>query len=63
MMGMIFSNLRGQYQINDNVSAYLNLMNVTNTDYAYYASGEISDTSFRPGLPFSVFGGLRIKFS
>ena len=56
-------NLRGQYQINDNVGAYVNLMNVGNADYAYYASGEASSTSFRPAMPFAVFGGLRIKFS
>lgn len=54
-------NIRSDYAINKTVSVYANVLNVANTHYAFLASNGGTFTEYRPGLPLSVFGGLRIK--
>jgi iron complex outermembrane recepter protein len=54
-------NVRTDYAVNDTVSLYANLLNVTNTYHSVYTSNTNIGTEYRPGLPFAVFGGFRLK--
>lgn len=54
-------NIRTDYAINDTVSLYANIVNVTDTRYSTYTSNTNLGTEYRTGLPLAVFGGFRLK--
>lgn len=58
-------NLRANYDINEKISLYGRVMNVTDRRYSSLVSTAITnfgtDTSYNAGLPLSFFGGLKFK--
>jgi outer membrane receptor protein involved in Fe transport len=57
-------NLRANYQLNQTISLYGRIMNLTNTRYATYASNQVGsdNISYQPGLPRRVYFGIRVQF-
>lgn len=56
-------NLRTEYEVNDKFSIYARALNVTDETYSVYTANQTSniDVQYRPGQPFAVFGGIRVK--
>ncbi|WP_240914075.1 TonB-dependent receptor [Microbulbifer sp. SH-1] len=57
-------NLRATHEFSDDVSVYARLSNVTDERYSTYTSNQVGDEdlSYRPGLPRSLFAGVRYRF-
>ena len=57
-------NLRGRYLVNTQLEVYGRLQNLTDKRYSTYTSNQVgsSDIDYRPGLPLTLFAGLRYNF-
>lgn len=57
-------NFRASYQVNDKLNVYTRIQNITDELYSTYTSSQVgdSDISYRPGMPRSLFVGLRSRF-
>lgn len=57
-------NLRANHNLNETVSVYGRVMNITDKLYSTYTSNQVGSTNiqYRPGLPRTVYVGLRAKF-
>ncbi|WP_105102031.1 TonB-dependent receptor [Microbulbifer pacificus] len=57
-------NLRATHDFSDDFSVYARLSNLTDERYSTYTSNQVGDEdlSYRPGLPRSLFAGVRYRF-
>jgi len=57
-------NLRGRYLVNTQLEVYGRLQNLTDKRYSTYTSNQVgsNDIDYRPGLPLTLFAGLRYNF-
>ncbi|WP_299595317.1 TonB-dependent receptor [uncultured Microbulbifer sp.] len=57
-------NLRATHDLREDLSVYARLSNVTDERYSTYTSNQVGDEdlSYRPGLPRSLFAGVRYRF-
>ncbi|MFD1217498.1 TonB-dependent receptor [Microbulbifer celer] len=57
-------NLRASHDFGDNLSLYTRLFNLTDARYSTYTANQVGDEdlSYRPGLPRSLFAGVRYRF-
>lgn len=57
-------NLRATHDFGEDLSVYARLSNVTDERYSTYTSNQVGDEdlSYRPGLPRSLFAGVRYRF-
>ncbi|BFM15894.1 TonB-dependent receptor [Maricurvus nonylphenolicus] len=57
-------NLRLHYEVSPQLSTYLRVMNISDERYSTYTSNQVGDPdiSYRPGLPRSVYAGVRLSF-
>lgn len=57
-------NIRANYEINKSLQVYSRAMNITDKQYSTFTSNQVGDPDiqYRPGLPRSVFVGLKAKF-
>jgi len=57
-------NLRGRFLVNTQLELYGRLQNLTDKRYSTYTSNQVgsSDIDYRPGLPLTLFAGLRYNF-
>lgn len=57
-------NLRGRYLVNNQLELYGRLQNLTDERYSTYTSNRVgsSNIEYRPGLPLTLFAGLRYSF-
>ncbi|MGR6872755.1 TonB-dependent receptor [Pseudomonas sp. HK3] len=57
-------NLRSRYQINSQFEIYGRLQNLTDKRYSTYTSNQVgsTDIDYRPGLPLTLYAGLRLNF-
>lgn len=57
-------NLRGRYLVNTQLELYGRLKNLTDERYSTYTSNQVgsNNISYRPGLPLTLFAGLRYSF-
>ncbi|WP_226703977.1 TonB-dependent receptor [Microbulbifer elongatus] len=57
-------NLRATHDFDEDLSVYARLSNITDERYSTYTSNQVGDEdlSYRPGLPRSLFAGVRYRF-
>lgn len=57
-------NLRVSYTVNESLEVYGRVQNLADERYSTYTSNQVgdSDISYRPGLPRSIFAGIRYGF-
>lgn len=57
-------NLRATHDFGEDLSVYARLSNITDERYSTYTSNQVGDEdlSYRPGLPRSLFAGVRYRF-
>ncbi|MBY6190295.1 TonB-dependent receptor [Microbulbifer agarilyticus] len=57
-------NLRATHDFSNDLSVYTRLSNVTDERYSTYTANQVGDPdlSYRPGLPRSMFAGVRYRF-
>ncbi|WP_406828270.1 TonB-dependent receptor [Microbulbifer sp. ARAS458-1] len=57
-------NLRATHDVGEDLSVYARLSNITDERYSTYTSNQVGDEdlSYRPGLPRSLFAGVRYRF-
>lgn len=57
-------NLRASYQVNDQWQVYARMQNIADKRYSTYTSNRVGNTEldYRPGMPRSVFAGIKINF-
>ncbi|WP_255873754.1 TonB-dependent receptor [Microbulbifer elongatus] len=57
-------NLRATHHFAEDLSVYARLSNITDERYSTYTSNQVGDAdlSYRPGLPRSLFAGVRYRF-
>ncbi len=54
-------NARAEYDVSDNLALYIRGVNLTDERYSVLTSNAPA-VEYRPGLPLSFFGGIRVKF-
>lgn len=57
-------NLRARYTLSENTELYTRLQNLSDERYSNYTSNQVgdADVSYRPGLPRSVYAGVKFFF-